>query len=456
MEQVKRHLREAWAGSRTFRIVLTVALLYAVLRLVVHGAYLGMMLYPNSDLLGGTPEWAGADGEPTVPVDLQIYLDAAQRFQAHQPLYIRPDRIEVYQYPPVFALAFVPFLGLHPVATVVIHSVLHMAAYGLLYVAWADIFDKLGLERASAMMVWTLPLWLVFSSFWSDLGYLNIYVIVALLATLLITSILEERLWRSALWLTVILQIKPHWAFAAAVPLLLARFRFFLKLAALTAAFTLAVVGAAMFAGSWQYVWQQHVAYTRFLPQLVASFPWRDTKSGFLGYNHSIKQIVFYLFGVSRTGERIVAGIKALLLAPLGIVGWRALANPSGDPPWRTPRLALDLTLSLYLATFICLDMVWEASLSVALFPYLLGTVERRWLRILAGVVFVPYALIDLWQLVSLGAFGMDVIAPGLYVLTDPSIYVPMVMVVILVYYVLLVGRLWKKAPAYPIAGATQ
>jgi hypothetical protein len=67
--------------------------------------------------------------------------------------------------------------------------------------------------------------------------------------------------------------------------------------------------------------------------------------------------------------------------------------------------------------------------------------------------VFLPYALIDVWQVVSLGLFGMDVIAPGPYVLTDPSIYVPMIMIVILTFYTLLIRQAWEPAPVNRATG---
>jgi hypothetical protein len=443
MERIGTHVRQAWTRSRAFRIILILALVYIVVRLAVHGAYLAVMLNPNGGMMGGMPDWTGAEGDPTVPVDLQIYLDAAERFSEGESLYLRSNRIEIYQYPPLYALAFMPFLRLSPVATVVVHSLLHVAAYGLLYVSWYQLFDHVALEKAREMMAWTLPVWLVFSPFWSDLGYLNVYVIMALLGTLFIAAILKERLMLSVLWLAVILQIKPHWAFAAIVPLLLGRYRFFLKLVGLTVISSAVLLGAAMLVGGPTYVWEQHVDYLQFLPHVVNDFPWRSPESSFLGYNHSIKQIVFYLLGVSWWSRRFVTGIKLLLLAPLSVVGWRSIRRSTGAPLWRVPELALDVTFVLYLGVFIWLDMVWEASLGIAIFTYLLATLEARQARILTWSVFLPYALLDAWQLTSLGLFGMDVIAPGLYVLTDPSIYVPIVMVVILVFYATLVRRLW-------------
>jgi hypothetical protein len=109
---------------------------------------------------------------------------------------------------------------------------------------------------------------------------------------------------------------------------------------------------------------------------------------------------------------------------------------------------------ALYLGAFIWLDMVWEASLAIAVFAYLLATLEQPRGRILTWIVFLPYALIDAWQLVSFGLFGMDVIAPGPYVLTDPSIYIPMIMIVILTFYALLIRRAWEAAPALSVARA--
>lgn len=60
---------------------------------------------------------------------------------------------------------------------------------------------------------------------------LNIYILMALAATLFIDAVLEERLGWGIFWLGVIIfPIKPQWAFAAAIPLLLGRNKFFLRL----------------------------------------------------------------------------------------------------------------------------------------------------------------------------------------------------------------------------------
>jgi len=449
---MSEYIRLVWLRSRAFRVILVIAVLYAGARLVVHGVYLATLLVPES-----LPEWVGAE-EPMVPNDLMDYLTAASHLQNRQDLYLKGklDRVEFYQYAPSYALMFTPFLWLSPIATVTIHTLLHIAAYGVLYWQWGRIFHLLGLGRANEMLVHILPVWLIFSAFWSDLGYLNIYIIMALLGTLLIDATLNERLGWSLVWLSIIMQTKPQWAFAAAIPMLLGRYRFFIKLMVLAVVVYAAIVGVTMLMVGPAYGWLQYTDYVRFLSEMSNNFPWRGPDMPFLGYNHSIKQIVVYLLGVTPGAFRLATGVKILLLLPLAVVALRHLFRPAGRPGRDVPRRALDLAFALYLGAFIWLDMVWEVSLGIVVFTYLLATLEGRNAKVLVWAVFLPYALVDLWQVVSFGLFGMDVVAPGPYVLTDPSIYLPLVMIVILTFYVLLMRRLWSTAPvpASRLAGA--
>jgi len=438
-------LRRIWSRSKAFRVALVAVLAYTLLRLAVQGLFLAVMLLPDKSVMGGLPERAGAEG-PMLPVDLQLYVEAAERLWARQNLYPVWDRIEIYQYSPAFALAFRPFLWLPSDGSIaVVHTLLHIVAYGLLYLCWGRIFRRLSLVRVEEAWAWTLPVWLLFSQFWSDLGYLNVYIIVALLATLLIDAVLHERLGRSLLWLSILLQVKPHWAFAAAVPLLLGRRRFFLKLMALAALVYAGVAGATMLTVGTSYGWAQYVDYFQLLYNMRRCFPWRGPSAPFLGYNHSITQIVVYLLGLSPATLRLGTGVKILLLMPIAGVSLGHLFRPVRSVGYEVPRLSLDFAFALYLGVFIWMDMVWELSLGIAVFVYLLGTLARRNARAWVCVVFLPYALLDLWRLVSLAlsALGLEVIAPGPYVLTDPAIYVPLVMFVILTFYALLVRRLW-------------
>jgi hypothetical protein len=183
-------------------------------------------------------------------------------------------------------------------------------------------------------------------------------------------------------------------------------------------------------------------------------FPWRGPDTPFLGYNHSIMQIVIYILGSTPNTMRLATGVKVLLLVPLAIVALRHLFRPVNQPSRDVPKLGLDLAFVLYLGAFIWLDMVWELSLGIAVFTYLLATLGKRNAKVLAWSVFLPYALVDFWQLVSFAVFGTDVIAPGPYILTDPSIYIPLVMIVILTFYTLLLKRLWNFVPARQAVGA--
>lgn len=428
------HLRQAWSKSKFYRIALVATFVYVLLRLVIQMALLVVLWFlPPAGI------------EPAIPNDLQDYLDAAARLQQRQDLYLEGplDRVEFYQYAPSYALAFIAFLWLSsPFATAIVHTILHGVAYGLLYLCWGRIFHRLGLDRAREILAWSLPLWLLFSEFWSDLGFLNIYIIMALLATLLIDAVLNERLGWSLLWLSIILQIKPQWSFAMAVPLLLGRYRFFAKLVGSAILIYCAIVGATILIVGPTYGWQQYNDYFRFLWNMRANFPWRGLDAPFLGYNHSITQTVVYLLGVTPGTLRLATGIKALLLMPLAFTALCYLLRPIRLGGHDVPDLSLDWAFALYLGAFIWLDMVWELALGIAIFTYLLATLRRQGAKITIWVVFLPYALLDLWRIVTVAIFGFDAVLPGFYILTDPTVYIPLVMIVILVFYTILVRRL--------------
>ena len=432
--KLMNQIRQAWQQSKGFQAALLACLFYFVPRLL-------LQVYVFAGM------WLQYWGDQQIPVDLKIYLDAAGRFQARQLLYPQgPDRIEVFQYSPAFAWAFGLFLWLSPVIVVILNAIFHLVAYILLYVRWYKIFEKLGLDGARQMLVATLPVWLLFSSFWTDLGYLNIYIIITLLATLLIEAILEEHFWTALVWLSVILQIKPHWAFSILVPLLLGQRRFFLKLVIGAIIFYVVVSGLTILLNDPAYGWRQYQDYFRFLLNMRDYFPWRTAENGFLGYNHSLTQVVVYLLDINQTAFCLATGVKLLLLVPLVILAFRNTFNPVRLAGHQMPQLALDLAFVLYLGAFIWLDMVWELSLGIVIFPYLLGTFTQRATRIGICAVFLPYALLDPWRVFSFGLSlaGLNTITPNLYVLTDPAIYVPLIMVVILVFYALLIGRLWR------------
>jgi hypothetical protein len=417
-------------------VALIAALVYAILRLAIQ-------IFLFSDALQPQAISQGAQ----VSADLQLsYIPAAQHFQAREDIYLKGS-LEVlehhFPYSPAFAFFFMPILLLPINILVPFLLLLHIATYALLYIWWDRIFEKNQLHNVALMWARMLPLFLVFSAFWDDLAYMNIYLIVALFATFLIDAILQEKLGWAIFWLgVVILPIKPHWAFALALPLLLGRYKFFFRLLIGSILAYLAVAGVTILAGGVEYGLRQYQDYFGFLARLSRDFPWWGPDKPFLGYNHSIMQIVLYYLGVSPENMRIATIVKLLLLAPLGLVGLKFLLRPLGKAGYEAPNVALSFVFALYLGAFIWLDMVWELSLGLVIFAYLLATTCEKGTKILLWILFAPYALLDIWRLVSYIALGDSILYEGAYVLTDPLIYVPWIMMILLMFYALLLLRL--------------
>jgi hypothetical protein len=431
-----KRVKECWSTSKTYRVLLVAAIVYALLRL-------GMQVYLFSDALATQSTTEGAQ----ISSDLELaYIPAAQHFRAGQDLYLQGS-LEVieyhFNYAPSFALFFMPVLLLPLNVLVPVLAIVHLVVYFLLYVVWARTFEKNRLITVAVTWAKLLPLFLVFSVFWDDLAYMNIYLLTALFATFLIEAVLEENLGWAIFWLgVVIMPIKPHWGFALVIPLLLGRYKFFLQLLAGSVLAYLAVAGITILAGGGGYGILQYQEYFAFLARLSRDFPWRGPDQPFLGYNHSIMQIVMYYLGVSQTTMRIATIVKLLLLVPLGWVSLKFLRHPLHKAGYEAPEVALSLAFVFYLGAFIWLDMVWELSLGLVVFAFLLARTEQRNTRIFLWVLFAPYALLDIWRLVSYIAWGERILYQDSYVLTDPLIYVPWIMMVLLSFYTLLLLRL--------------
>jgi hypothetical protein len=425
-----RGVRLLWSHSRLFRFLLIAASVYFVLRFAVDIGYLVI----NIQQYGGR-------------TDLTDYLAGALNFHNRLPLYAPgPVKVwEFYRYSPFFALAFTPFLWVSPVTAMAIHTLLHLPIYALLYLRWARLFDRLELQGPLEALAWSLPLWLVFDGFWSDLALLNIYILTALVATLLLEAVLFERSGWALVWLSILLQVKPQWAFPLVIPLLFGRWKFFFRLVGLAAAIYLAVGGVVMFSAGVGYTLQQYRDYVHLLFNMPAYLPWRTQAQGFLGYNHSLKAIAYFWLGQSPAVDQLVMAVKVLLLAPLALVAlgcWRA---PLRQPGRAVPQRALELAFLFYLGAFLWLDEVWELSLGIVLLVYWLGVMPSRGLRAAAWVFFLPYALLDLWRILSVIIFGTSVILPDAYVTTDPATYFPVILITIVGLYGLFLYRWWEE-----------
>ena len=429
-------IREYWSTSKAYRVLLVASIVYVILRLAIQ-----LYLFYDAMQTQGT-----ADGGQ-VSVDLQLaYIPAAEHFRDREDLYLQGslDVLEYhYNYAPSFAFFFGPLLLLPLGIQVPLHIVLRIAAYIILYFVWARIFEKYNLNAPARMWAKLLPAFLVFTVFWDDLAYLNIYLIIALFATFLIEAVLDENLGWAIFWLgVVILPIKPFWGFALAVPLLLGRYKFFFQLLAGSFLAYLAVAGVTILAGGMEYGIQQYQDYFAFLGRLSSDFPWRGPGDPFLGYNHSVMQIVLYYLGVSPSNMQVGTIVKLILLLPLAWIALKFLRHPIDRPGREVPETALALAFALYLGAFIWLDTVWELSLALVVFAYLITTIQLRNIRLFLWILFAPYALLDIWRLVSYIALGDSVLYEGAYVLTDPLIYVPWIMIMLLVFYALLLRQL--------------
>lgn len=436
-----KSIRECWSASKAYRIVLIAAIVYAVLRFAIQVFLFSDALQPQAIAQGAQ-----------VSADLQLsYIPAAQHFKAGEDMYLQGS-LEIlehhFPYSPAFAFFFMPVLLLPLNVLVPLLVILHIGTYILLYIWWDRIFEKNQLHTAALTWAKMLPLFLVFSAFWDDLAYMNIYLIVALFATFLIDAIMQEKLGWAIFWLgVVILPIKPHWAFALALPLLLGRYKFFFKLLLGSILAYAAVAGITILAGGLDYGLRQYQDYFGFLARLSRDFPWRGPEQPFLGYNHSIMQIVLYYLGVSPATMRIATILKLLLLAPLGVVGLKFLLRPLRKAGHEVPNVALSFAFALYLGAFIWLDMVWELSLGLVIFAYLLATTYEKRTKTFLWILFAPYALLDVWRLVSYIALGDNILYEGAYILTDPLIYIPWIMMVLLAFYAVLLHRLYRYSP---------
>lgn len=430
-------LRTQWKNSKIFRVIMIAALVYVVLRLGIQT----VLLVDMTSASVSAPEGQVAS-------DLQIYVTAAHRFLADEDMYLEsslPHPELQFLYSPAFALMFMPIWLLPLPVLIPLSAVFHLAAYILMYIWWGKIFKRLQLTRASQALTTLLPVWVVFSAFWDDVAYLNIYIITALVATFFMDAILEEKLDWGIFWLgVIILPIKPQWAFAAALPLLLGRYKFFFRLILGAIIAYLLVAGATILIGGMDYGLRQYTDYFAFLARLSRDYAWRGPAQPFFGYNHSILQTVMFYFGVSPMMMKVGTLVKLLLLTPLGFVSFRYLTHPLNKRGDEVPRIALDLGFALYLGAFIWLDMVWEITLGIAIFTYLIGTLENKKVINFLWIMFLPYALADVWRLLSYIIFGDSILYEGSYVLTDPLIYLPWIMMVLLAFYAVLVHRILR------------
>lgn len=424
-------------GRGLRRLALILAILYVAVRVPLHFAAVGGLI-PM-----GEEDWQGQD--------LAINLDAGRRVWARQDLYVTGPMpmLEVYHYSPLYAMACGALSDLPFSVAAALHSLITCAAYVALYLIWRRIFARWGWDRARQTLERLLPLWLIYGAFYGDLTFLNIYTVLCVLTSLLIYAVLEERLALALVMAALILQAKPHWAFPLLLPLLMRRYGFFLRLALGSIAIYVAGALAASATLGWAYTWQQYRDYADFLLNMAAHFPWR-TPDMSLGYNHSLLQIGYHLFGVARWVRVWVVALKIGLLAPIAVVAWRWRRRP--EPPTR--RMGLEMAFALYLGAFLWLDVLWEVTLAIVVYGYLVS-VWRGWRRSWpVRALFLIYAWQDVWLVLTYALVG-EAMTEG-YFWLDPATHVPLVMMALLACYGAVLWRLWRHGSHPPHEPAAQ
>lgn len=424
MKELLEALAGQWKDSRPFRLWTILAAIALLINLAV------TVLWQLEILSFG-------DAPPAN--DLQIYLDAGGRFLQRQDLYIAPRAdFGLYAYSPAFAmlsglLTFLPYKLVW-----VFDALLHILAYGLLYWRWFLIFRRQGLGSSAEQLIRLFPLWIVFTGLLYEIAYMNIYIFMALVAPLVLEAMLDQQAGKAILCLAILLPIKPQWAFALGIPVLLGQWRFLAKVAAGAMLAYLAVILVTVLV-SGSYAWGQYREYVQFLRTLPGSFPWNTmAREGHIGYNNSILQLVNFFTNSAAYGLFLTTAIKLLLSLPLVWFYWRyGLAARRRDPG-----LLLEWAFALYLLAFLWLDVVTELTLGIVIFCYLLGTLPEQWLKTFARVVFLPYALTLLWITFSgIASF----VAPLPDILIDPSLFIPFILIAMLGLYSLVIWQLNNK-----------
>ena len=425
MNELITALKAQWRGSRAFRLWTVLALIGLVLNLAL------TVLWQMEII-------AIEDSPPAN--DLKIYLEAGNRFLQREDLYVapRPD-FGLFAYSPAFAMLFSMLTFLPYKVVWAVDALLHMVAYGLLYWRWFLIFRRQGLSSAAEQLIRLFPLWIIFTGLLYEMAYMNIYIFMALLATLLVEAMLEQDAAKAILWLAILLPIKPQWAFALGLPALLGQWRFLAKVAGgAILAYLAVMLVTVLFAGP--YALEQYQEYVQFLQSVPRTFIWNTmAKDGHIGYNNSLLQLVNFFTNMAAYSLSLTTAIKILLSLPLIAVFWRYRQQAPRKP---TPGFALEWTFALYLLAFLWLDVVTELTFGIVIFSYLLGTLPESRLKALSRIVFLPYAFILLWITFSGIAYFF---APLPDIVVDPSLFVPFILIAMLGFYGLVIWQLNHK-----------
>jgi hypothetical protein len=378
--------------------------------------------------------------------DLVVYLRGGAAVAAGESPY--PNTFwsgpDVFHYSPAAALFFRQWI-IDPLpfrCYSYLHLFLIYAAYLLAWLSWRIVFRQLPLpEGVGAMHAW-LPLWLVYSQWFADQNFLNIYIFLLLLTGLLTLAVLHRQTIIVVLLAVIIAQTKPHYLYPLLLPLLAGHWRFFSRVAlGSLVGYGIVAAGTVIIVGS-DYGLSLYGQYFVFLTTIAERYPWLDY---YLGYNHSWQSILNWLFARQTWTAPLVAILRLTCLLPFVWLAWRWWYYRRTVTESGRDVVALGLALAIHLWAISALDQLWEVTSAIIVFTYLqaVGTrFTQRW----SVIVFVPFALLGLAQLIGWRVAWMLEL-PGDWL--DITAQLPVMMVVSLGLYGLTLAAIWSILVGY-------
>jgi len=364
----------------------------------------------NARGLGAAPAFGLPPEFIGVGNDLAVYLRAGLDVaEGRSPYPAGPwGTTAVYHYSPFVALLLTPLFrdGEAALPFRALAEFYLGAIVMLLLVAWwlwRAVFRAARWPEAAEAMTVLAPAWLVYSQWFADQTYLNIYTLLLALTGALAWAVLRGRLWLSVLLAVLIAQAKPHYLFPLLIPLLLGRWRFFFAIGtaalagyALTVALTIASLGVER--GTDVYL-----DYLTFLGTIPDRFPWVAYQ---LAYNNSWRALLTRCFGLQWWIQPAVNALRLATLLPLAMVLWSWARTLTA----MDVRAAIGAALALHLFALLSLDQLWEATILIVIWPTLSVSPVQR-LRLVASSVMIPFVLLGFVQLAGRLWLGGDLTA---------------------------------------------
>lgn len=376
-------------------------------RLILLLAVVGAMALVSFNLSGmAAAPAAGLPSEFVFPGnDLVVYLKGGEALLEGTSPYATGawPSAAVFHYSPAAALliaqvsqAVTALTGELPFRTLAYaHLVLIIGAHALAWIVWRAVFKEV-FSASATVMTALIPLWIVYSQWFADQNYLNIYTFLLVLVGASLLAVLHGQTLLAIVLTVLIMQSKPHYAFPVIFPLLAGNWRFFVKLVLGSTVGYVMVAGATLLIVGATYGLSLYGDYIAFLSGIAQNYPW---VSFYLGYNHSWFSIIHWGFGIQPWVPLLITAIRLATLLPLLWLGWRWLQRLPDHAADRSTG-ALGLTFGLHLWAVSQLDQLWEASMLIVVLAYLLmaGTQAVRRLAVIVGV---PFALLGLAQLAA-------------------------------------------------------